>query len=428
MLALLVVSFSWLPSAIPATDTWPQWRGPAGDSIAPGPGLPVQFGPGKNEVWKTQLPGWGDSTPAIWDSAIFVTSQDDDRLLLLRLDRESGKIAWQREVGRGKPRRAGPVGNGKFNEEHNMATPSPVTDGRHVWVHFVNGDLACYDYSGKEIWKQNLTERFGPYTIWWGHANSPVLVGDLLISACMQDPKGGGRSYVVAQDKETGKERWFSERATGATSEPADAYTTPILYQRDGRTQLIVFGGNVLDGYDPANGRRLWHCGVFKGNRVISGPTLAGDTVYAVQGMRGPLFAVRADGMGDVTDSHVSWKYGGGTPDAANPLVYRGLVFLATNPGQAVCLDAAGGKELWKERLGRGFRASPLGAGGKVYFVSKEGKVSVVEAARSFQLVAQTDLKEDIVASPAAAHGDLFLRTKGHLYRFGTKEEASRGR
>jgi outer membrane protein assembly factor BamB len=419
---LFVVFLGSLPTAVPVTDTWPQWRGPAGNSIAPGPGLPMQFGPDKNVVWKSQLPGWADSTPAIWDRAIFVSTQDNERLLVLRVDRDSGKIVWQREVGRGKPRRTGGVGGGRFNDEHNMATPSPVTDGRHVWVHYGNGDLACYDFAGQRVWSLSLTERFGPYTIWWGHANSPVLVGALLITACMQDPKGGGRSYLVAHDKETGKERWFIERVTGATSEPADAYTTPILYEHDGRTQVIVFGGNVLDAYDPASGRRLWHCGVFQGNRVISGPTLAGDTVYAVQGMRGPLFAVRADGMGDVTASHVLWKYGGGTPDAASPLVYRGLVFLATNAGQAVCLDAASGKELWKERLGRAFRASPLGAGGKVYFISKEGKVTVAEAARTFQPLAQSELNEEVVASPAVAHGDLFLRTKRHLCRFTEKK------
>jgi outer membrane protein assembly factor BamB len=373
-------------------------------------------------AWKTSLPGWGNSTPAIWQDAIFVSTQEGERLLLLRLDRKTGKIAWQREVGRGMPRRTGNVGNGRFNPEHNMASPSPVTDGRHVWVHFGNGDLACYDFAGGRVWSLNLAERFGPYTIWWGHANSPVLAAEQLISVCLQDPKGGGRSYVVAHDKETGKERWFVQRMTGATEEPADAYTTPVLYEHAGHTEVIVFGGNVLDAYDPASGQRLWHCNSFKGNRVISGPTVSGDTVYAVQGMRGPLFAVRAGGTGDVTASHVRWKYGGGTPDAASPLVYRGLVFLATNPGVALCVDAASGQELWKERLGDGFRASPLGAGGKVYFLSKEGKATIVEAGREFKVVARCELNEEIVASPAAAGGDLFLRTKANLYRFSHRD------
>src|SRR5262249_37408115 len=158
-------------------------------------------------------------------------------------------------------------------------------------------------------------QRYGAYTIWWGHANSPLLAGDVLVSICIQDPAGGGKSYVVAHDKMTGKERWLVRRETGATSEPADSYTTPILYRNGTHTEVIGVGGNVLDGYDPATGKRLWHCHAFQGNRVISGPTLAGDTVYAVQGMRGPLFAVKAGGQGDVTTTHVRWKFVGTTPD-----------------------------------------------------------------------------------------------------------------
>ncbi len=402
-------------------DVWPQWRGPTGDSVAPGGRLPTHWGPAENVVWKTALPGWGNSTPVIWQDAVFVTTQEEDRLLLLRLDRRTGQVAWQREVGRGTPRRQGPVGNGRFHDEHNLASPSPVTDGRHVWAHFGSGDLACYDFAGERVWSVNLAERYGAYTIWWGHANSPVLVGDLLISVCMQDPKGGGRSYVVAQDKLTGKERWVVPRQTGAKAEPADAYTTPILTRQGGHDELIVFGGNVLDAYDPATGKRLWSCAAFDGNRVISGPTVAGDTVYAVQGMRGPLYAVRTGGAGDVIATHVRWKYTGSTPDAASPVVVNGLVFLATNPGVAVCVDAATGQELWKERLAQGFRATPLVAGGKVYFFGKEGKATVVAAARKFEVLARSDLGEETVASPAAAGGDLFVRTRQHLYRIGDR-------
>src|SRR5262249_28667318 len=166
---------------------------------------------------------------------------------------------------RGTPRRQGPVGDGRFHDEQNMASPSPVTDGRHVWAHFGTGDLACYDFDGRQVWGLNLAERHGPYSIWWGHANSPCLAGDLLVSVGMQAPKGGGTSYVVAHDKETGKERWFVPRDTGASAEPADAYTTPALYRRDGRTEVLVFGGNVLDAYDPATGKRLWYCKAFSG-------------------------------------------------------------------------------------------------------------------------------------------------------------------
>src|SRR5439155_17329988 len=274
--------------------------------------------------------------------------------------------------GRGNVIRKAPKGEPKYPDENNMASPSPVTDGQHVWVHFGNGDLACYDYAGERVWALNLTERFGPYTIWWGHANSPVLYGDLIISACMQDPTHRGKSYLIAHDKRTGKEKWFVKRDTGATSEPADAYTTPVLYRHDGRVEMIVFGGNVLDAYDPATGKRLWYCTAFDGNRVIPSPTAAGDTVYAIQGMKGPLVAVRAggEGEGDVTKTNVRWKYPGVTPDAACPVVANGLVFLANNSGVAICLDAATGKEMWKQRLGDTFRATPLVAGNRVYFFS----------------------------------------------------------
>jgi outer membrane protein assembly factor BamB len=403
-------------------DIWPQWRGPAGNSVAPGKGLPTRWSKTENVIWQTPLPGWGNSTPAIWNDAVFVTTQDEDRLLLLHLDRRSGKVVWQREVGKGTPRRKGPVGNGRFHDEQNMATPSPVTDGRHVWAHFGTGILACYDFAGKQIWTLNMAERYGPYTIWWGHANSPVLAGNLLISVCIQDPKGGGNSYVVAHDKLTGKEKWFAERHTEAKEEPADSYTTPLLFQSKGRTEVIVFGGNVLDAYDPATGKQIWRCAAFKGNRVISGPTLAGDTVYAVQGMKGPLFAIKAGGAGDVTETAVRWKFTAvnKTPDASSPLVVGGLLFMVNNAGLAFCVDAETGQELWKkERMGDAYRATPLAAGGRIYFFSKDGKATIVEAARAYQEVSQADLGEEIIASPAVAGGNLFLRTKGHLYRVG---------
>jgi outer membrane protein assembly factor BamB len=404
-------------------DVWPQWRGPTGASIASGRGFPTHWSKTENVVWKASLPGWGNATPAIWRDALFITSQDQSRLLLLRIDRDTGKIVWEREVAQGTPRRQGPVGNGRFHDEQNMATPSPVTDGRHVWAHFGSGDLACYGFKGTKKWAINLAQLFGPYTIWWGHANSPVLADDFLISVCMQDPKDGGRSYVVAHDKETGRQMWLTERVTGATEEPADSYTTPILYRHDGRTEVIVFGGNVLDAYDPATGKRLWQCAAFKGNRVISGPTLAGATIFAVQGMKGPVFAVQAGGEDSEKGDRVRWKYSGATPDAASPLVFGGMVFLVNNAGVAFCLDADTGQELWRERLGGEFRASPLAAGGNVYFLSKEGKATIMAAARTLRVVGQADLGEQIIASPAAAGGNLFIRTKHHLYRIAEQKK-----
>ena len=361
-LVLTLLLLAAPPDRVAPEDTWPQWRGPTGDSVTLSRNLPTSWSKTDNIAWKCSVPGWGNSTPVIWGDAIFLTTQDDERLLLLRLDRADGKIVWQREVGTGSLGRKVPAGVGRFHVEHNMATPSPVTDGEHVWVHFGNGDLACYDFAGQKTWSLNMIKRYGVYSIWWGHGNSPVLCENLLISVCMQDPKGGGKNYVVAHDKLTGEEKWFVQRNTGAAGEPADSYTTPIFYRHDGQTEMIVLGGNVLDAYDPATGKRLWHCSVFKGDRVISGPTLLGDTVLAIQGMKGPVFAVRAGGSGDVTASHVRWKYTGVTPDAASPVTANGLVFLANNAGIAICLEAETGRELWKQRLGGDFPGHSFGS------------------------------------------------------------------
>jgi outer membrane protein assembly factor BamB len=405
-----------------AEEIWPAWRGPTQDSVSPSARLPLRWSATEHIVWKAAVPGQGNSTPAIWQDAIFVTAEQQGKLLLLRFDRKSGKALWQREVGQGTPRRKGPVGDNRFHDENNLASPSPVTDGRHVWAHFGNGDLACYDFAGERVWAINLRKEHGVYSIWWGHANSPVLAGDLIISACMQDPKDGGKSYVVAHDKRTGKEKWFVKRDTGATEEPADSYTTPIVVERGGRTELLVFGGNVLNSYDPASGKPFWECKAFNGNRNISGPTVSGDTIYAVQGMNGPLFAVRGGGTGDVTTSHVRWKFAGATPDAASPVTAKGLVFIASNDGVATCIDAASGKQVWKQRLAERFRATPLVVGDKIYFFAKEGKAIIVDAAREFHVVAENEVGEDMIASPAVAGGDLFLRTRGHLLRVGSKE------
>src|SRR5207248_5955732 len=172
---------------------WPQWRGPAGTGVSDETGLPTRWSATEGLAWSCPLPGTGASTPAIWSDAVFVTSEDADKLLLHRIDKTKGKIVWTQQVGSGRPDRGEGRGKGpaarskqKFHKLHDLASPSPVTDGEVVIAHFGNGDLAAYDFTGKQLWLRNLQKDFGPYTIWWGHANSPVLYGDLVISVCMQ--------------------------------------------------------------------------------------------------------------------------------------------------------------------------------------------------------------------------------------------------
>ena len=404
---------------------WPQWRGPNGDSVSAEKGLPLEWGEDKNVVWQCPLPGDGASTPAVWGDAIFLTGQRGDDLLLLKVNKGSAKVEWERTVGTGDlPRTVKGRGRQKFHKLHNLASPSPVTDGRRVFVHFGTGDLAAYDFDGKQLWHHNLQQEFGPYTIWWGHANSPVLFKDLVIAVCMQDSlKDLGEppvdSYLVAYDQATGAQRWRTLRNTNATAEQCDAYTTPVFAEIDGRTEMLVMGGNQLDAYDPATGTQLWYLPGLNGNRTITGPTVADGLVYATCGQRHDLVAVKPGGVGELPPGAVVWRTKDSTPDSPCPVVAHGLLFLVSDNGIAQCLDAKTGEAKWKERLPGDHKASPLAAEGRVYFLSLNGNCTVVAAAARFEKLAENRLDDEFIASPAVSDGRLYLRGRKALYCLG---------
>jgi outer membrane protein assembly factor BamB len=430
-LLLGIVGLCWIVCGHAARgEDWPQWRGPTGDGTSRETGLPLHWDETHGVAWKTAIPEWGNSTPAIWRDAIFLTAQtDDERLLLVKIARATGRIEWTREVGRGQAEHLPPRykktdddrGRPIFHTTQNLASPSPVTDGQLVVVHFGNGDLAAYDFAGHRLWRRNLQDDHGRYTIWWGHANSPVLCGDLVISVCMQDSlvdlgKPASPSYVVAHDKRTGVERWKTMRPTNATAEPCDAYTTPLLWQRGGRPEVVVMGGLILDAYDPQSGRRVWHLPELEGNRVITSPVIANGVIYLTQGMRRPLLAVRPGGDGQRGPNDVLWRHTEGTPDSPTPTVSGGLLFLVTDQGIAKCLDARSGQVQWAERLKGAYRASPLAADGRIYFLNTKGLTTVVAARRQFQRLAENPLDDTMFASPVAVDGRLYLRGNKSLY------------
>jgi outer membrane protein assembly factor BamB len=413
-------------SPLAAAGDWPQWRGPTADSVSTETGLPLRWSENQGVAWKCPLPD-GASTPAIRGDAIFVTGQDGERLLLSRIDKATGKVVWTQQVGSGRVERTAPPRRAdaqrprqKFHGLHNLASPSPLTDGELVIAHFGNGDLAAHDYAGKQLWKRNLQQEHGPYTIWWGHANSPVLYRDLVICACMQDsltdlnlPRS--ESYLAAYDKRTGEPRWKTLRPTQATAEQCDAYTTPLLRRSaDGTDELIVMGGRQLDAYDPLTGKQRWALTGLAGNRTITGPTLADGLVYATVGMRGPLLAVRPGEAGRPPET--VWQHTQSTPDSPCPVVVNGLVFLVSDDGFAQCLDAKTGKQHWRERLRGDHKASPLTAEGRVYFLSLKGVCTVVAAEPMFRKLAENQLDDELVASPAVSDGRLFLRGRKALY------------
>ena len=325
------------PRVAPPTpaENWPQWRGPHHDGTSRETNLPMTWTNTSGVVWRCPLPEWGDSTPVVWGDSIFLTTHvDNQKLLLLKISKGTGRIEWTRQVGVGAtPNMALQGKNGQqrrqqwFHESHNYASPSPATDGKLVVVHFGNGDLAAYDFDGKQLWHRNLQKDYGDYTIWWGHANSPVLYDNLVISVCMQDscadlPGKPSPSYVVAHDKRTGQERWKTMRQTAASHESCDSYTTPILWHNGDRPELVVLGGQILDGYQPESGRRLWYLPDLIGSRTISGPVATEKMIYATQGMRQPLLAVRPGGQGKRPRQDIVWQSDRNTPDSSTPVVW----------------------------------------------------------------------------------------------------------
>jgi outer membrane protein assembly factor BamB len=408
---------------------WPQWRGPTGDSVSQEQGLPVRWSETAGLAWKAKLPEWGTSTPAIWGDAVFLTSESDGQLLLMRLDKRTGDIVWTQQVGAGTARRKSADDgkrSSKFHDLHNLASPSPVTDGTRVIVHFGDGELASYTFDGKCEWRRNLAEEHGKYTIWWGHANSPVLYENLVIAVCMQDSLEGAadklaESYLAAYDKQTGKLVWKTSRMTGADAEQGDSYTTPIFFDAGRRTEMIVMGSNQLDAYDPQTGKQLWYLPGLVGGRTITGPTAAGGMIYTTTGMRGALQAIKPGGTGKLADTErIVWKQTQSTPDSCCPVVWNGLLFLVTDNGIASCFDAQTGAQKWRERLGgRDYKASPLAAEGRVYFLSKDGVASVVRADGKFEVLAENKLDDEFLASPAVSDGRLYLRGRHSLYSIG---------
>ncbi|MBC7856455.1 MAG: PQQ-binding-like beta-propeller repeat protein [Pirellulaceae bacterium] len=415
----------WIAAPARAED-WPQWRGPVGTGVSGAKDLPIVWNEQRGILWKVPLPGTGTSTPAIWKDAIFVTGHSaENKLLLLRLDKSEGKVVWLKEVGGGEDTREGPRRSKlKFHQYYSVASPSPVTDGKTVVVHFGNGDLAAYDFDGNQLWKRNLQDDHGTFTCWYGHANSPVLFKDQVISVCLQDSLADLQdkpveSYLVSHDLLTGKQRWKSLRMTQAKAEECDAYTTPLLTSIGGQQQLVVMGGNQLDAYDPASGKQLWFLPGLFGGRTVNSPTVSGDTIFATRGLKKPLVAVRPSKTGELSPRDIFWQYDEGSPDSCSPVVWNEQLFAITDDGIARCIDLPTGHLQWKQRLKGGYKASPLAADGRIYFLSIDGLCTVISASPRFDKLLENKLDDETIASPAVSEGRIYIRGKKSLYCIG---------
>jgi outer membrane protein assembly factor BamB len=308
--------------------------------------------------------------------------------------------------------------------KHNMSSPSPVTDGRTVYVMTGTGILKAFDFQGAEKWSRDIQKDYGPFGLNWGYASSPLLVDDALFVQVLHGMKTDAPSYLLRIDAATGKTRWKVERPTDAITESPDSYSTPALVERGSQREIVVTGGDYVTGHDPATGRERWRSGGLNPDRdpfyrIVASPVVAGDLILAPTRVK-PLLAIRAGGQGDVTKTHRVWAFDNG-PDVPTPVTDGTRVYIVTDRGIAWCLDLATGRVLYgPERLKPGtYSASPVLADGRIYVTSEEGLTSVLRAGPSFEVLAENALEEYTLSSPAVSGGRIFLRTEKHLYAVG---------
>jgi len=409
---------------------WPQWRGPSADGVTEEKGFVLQWGPERNILWRSALPGLGTSTPIVWKDSVFVTSQigegprdgksqDFAGASVARKD-GSGESAEVQFVVQAFARTTGRLlWSYSFNSEgdlppvhikHNLASPSCVTDGRLVYAWFGTGQLVALTMEGKLVWGRNIGKEYATFAILWGHGSSPVLYKDTLLLLC-EHPAG---AYLLALDKATGKERWKADRGKESRS-----YCTPLLISDKKATVLVINTTSHVEAVNPRNGKVLWYAGEI--DRVpVPSPVYHNGVVYASRGnFSSPYMAVRTGGSGDVSSTHVKWEVKTGAPYVSSLLYYRGLLYMATENGIVSCIDPANGETLWKDRFGGVFTASPVAAEGHVYLVNETGEAFVLEAGKEKKVLARNTISERTLASPALSHGQIFLRTDEHLIAIG---------
>jgi outer membrane protein assembly factor BamB len=394
-------------------ENWQTWRGPRNDGTSLETGLPVKWNKTENITWRLPLPGPAGSTPIVWDDRIFLTSAEGNDLVLLSISTD-GKTVWKREIASGNR-----VVNGG---EGNSASPSPTTDGKHVWAFFSTGDLVCYDFDGNEIWKTNLEQRYDAFSLYFVMASSPLLDGDRLYLQLIHS----NAWLVLALDKATGKEIWKQERPSDAYSESEQSYASPFLYRDDQHEFLLVHGADYITAHSLTDGSEIWRCGGLNPGdrynptlRFVASPVASPGLIIVPSAKNGPVLGLKPNAKGNITDDKqwYHWMRANGTPDVPSPVIHDGLLYLCRENGDLICMDAKTGEEIYRERTHRHrHRGSPVYADGKIYLIARDGIVTVVKAGRSFEILASNDMGEDIASSPAISNGRLYLRSYEALY------------
>ncbi|MCZ6671606.1 MAG: PQQ-binding-like beta-propeller repeat protein [Verrucomicrobia bacterium] len=441
---LSIVTFSLSLSASPE---WPGWRGPDGNGIATADHLPAEWTVDSNIAWKLPLPAWSGSSPIISGDHIYLISPSKEEpkeqpkeepapkgkrwqppapptnilgpggqeILLYCVSRKDGSIQWKTLLDNGN----------KIQFKQNSSTPSPVTDGEKIWAVTGNGIVSAVDGSGNILWQYAIQESHWKFGIQAGYASSPILFDDLLIMQVLHGMHTDDPSYLLALDKNTGKERWYHERETDAQKESPDSYATPTLSKTRDGTHLIILGGDYVTGHNPRTGKEIWRSGGLNPKkatnyRIIPSPVAVDGMIYAPTRKK-PLLALRAGGKGDVTNSHLVWKWEkpDGAPDVPTPICDGKYFYMVEDFGRVSCLDAKTGEVIWgPENTGLGrVSSSPILADGKIFITSEESETAVVQAGPIYKFLGKNNLDGSFTLStPAAAGKQLFIRTADYLY------------
>ncbi len=480
LLIAAVISPAALTTVV--AEDWPQFRGPNGSGVSASTGLPVEFGPGKNVIWKTALPP-GHSSPVLTKNRIFVTAhtkeKENYKLLVICLDRQTGKLLWQREVRR--------AGVGRLQNVNGPASPTPVTDGSNVYVFFQEFGLVSFDGAGKERWRLPL----GPFNMFYGFGASPILVDDKVILPVDQDSPS---SYLVAVDKNSGRVRWKVDRPVVISG-----YSTPIIYQpKQGPKQIVIPESFQLSAYSVADGKRVWwvrglacemksiasHDGEYlyingwgfpqnqpgeqvgtipfdealprydkNSDQQIAKSEVSGaekmdkmlkmlneafeafdmdrdeklnakdwEVFRAMMASENGLLAIKLGGQGDQTSTAIRWRYNKPVPQVPSTLLYKGVLYLINDSGILLSFDRATGQVIKQGRLHGAidkYFSSPVAADDKVFLIGQGGQVSVLRAAGDWQVLGVNELDDEVFATPAIADGQIYIRTRSAMYCFG---------
>lgn len=397
-----------------AAENWTRFRGPNGQGISSEKGLPIEWSNEKNVAWKTAIPGTGWSSPIVYDDRVFLTTATEggESCRVICVDRKTGDISWNVQVHRQAP--------GTKRKKNSYATPTPVTDGRRVYVVFHDGAIVAVDFHGNQVWKYTDVNFYSLH----GLGASPLLAGDQLVmpfdGSSHDEEKVGWKvpwkeAFLLSLDTATGDVRW-----KGVRGESRVGHVTPILIENG--KQIVSAAGDRVQGFDSKTGERIWSI-YSQGEGVTPSPVVGDGLIFTSSGFEAPTIrAIHPGGKGDITETHIAWEQKKGVPALVSFLYIRPYLYSVTRDNILYCLEASTGDIVWRRRLQGAFSASPVLVDGKMHFTSEEGVTLVLEPGPKYNEVARNELNETCLASMAVSHGHFYIRTAEYLYSIGPKE------